>query len=324
MSKFLNVPNGNYKISVESGGEITLNTGVSTGLVRVTGDLLVEGNTTTVNTANLEIEDNIIVLNKGENNPTGISELTAGIQIDRGGQDDALILFDETQSWQPPVGGLQQGLFTFKDASGAFVAIQTNTINTGGGDLNLINSGTGVISVIGTNNYENQVTDDDHITNKKYVDDYVSTFFTTNFQTRIDDGTATPSYVEVIDSETSGNPSVVVIGIDNSPVARFETNTIELNDIRITGTQIESFNTGDDLILGAPSTGSVRINDSLIINSTPTPDDASIDPAFPSDGVKLYVKPRAEGGTGLYFVNQDSTRDEIISRNRSLVFSMLF
>ena len=324
MSKFLNVPNGNYKISVASGGEITLNTGVSTGLVRITGDLLVEGNTTTVNTANLEIEDNIIILNKGETNPSGISELTAGIQIDRGGANDALILFDETQSWQPPVGGLQQGLFTFKDASGSFVAIQTNTINTGGGDLNLINSGTGVISVVGTNNYEANVTDDDHITNKKYVDDYVSTFFTTNFQNRIDHGTITPSYVEVLDSSITSNPSVVVIGIDNIPVARFDPSTIELNEIRITGTQIESFNTGEDLILGAPSTGSVRINDSLIINSTPTPDDASIDPATPDDGVKLYVKDSAEGGTGLYFVNVDSTRDEIISRNRSLVFSMLF
>ena len=81
MSKFLNIPNGNYKISVQPGGEITLNTGVNNGTTRITGDLIVEGNTTTVNTQNLDIEDNIIVLNKGEFGP-GVTEGSAGIQID--------------------------------------------------------------------------------------------------------------------------------------------------------------------------------------------------------------------------------------------------
>jgi len=49
-----------------------------------------------------------------------------------------------------------------------------------------------------------------------------------------------------------------------------------------------------------------------------------LDPSAPDNGIKIYSKSQAGGGTGLFFVNKDNTADEIISRNRSLVFSMLF
>ena len=57
--------NSDYKISTPSGGNIYLDTGLNAGLVYISGDLTVQGNTTTVNTTNLVIEDNILVLNKG-------------------------------------------------------------------------------------------------------------------------------------------------------------------------------------------------------------------------------------------------------------------
>jgi hypothetical protein len=331
MSKVLRVVDGNYSIVVENpsdqfGGQITLDTGNNIGRVRVTGDLIVEGNTTTVNTANLNIEDNIIVINSGEFDNPGITEITAGIQIDRGSLDDALLLFDESIQYDmpPDTTNLNQGIFVFKDAGGDIKPIQTNFINTGGAKLYLVGSGNGVISVAGTNNYESNVVADDDVPNKKYVDDFVETFFTTNFQNRIDDGVTTTSYVQVDDRENTGFPSIVTVAIDNDPVATFESTSIQLNSIRITDTHIESFNTGEDLTLGSPGTGSVKIEDSLIITPTPGVDDSDIDPSDSAEGLKLYVKERAEGGTGLYFVNTDTTRDEIISRNRSLVFSMLF
>lgn len=329
MSKFLNVPNGDYKIIVQPGGQITLDTGDSNGRVVITGDLIVQGITTTVNTTNLDIEDNIIYINKNEGNNPGITEGEAGIQIDRGSLSDALFLFDETINWQPPVGSLQQGAFVFKKADGNLVGIRTNSINTGGGNLNLINAGIGVISVTGTNNYENNVTDDDDIPNKRYVDDYVADFFTTNFQSRIDDGQLSKTFVETIDFETSGLPSKVEIGVDGSVVAAFYDNRLELNSIRISGTKIETIDSDADLELSAPGSNSVKINDSLIITESPYIDHTDglipvVDPNSPDNGIKLYSKPSQEGGTGLYFVNTNNTRDEIISRNRSLVFSMLF
>ena len=57
----------------------------------------------------------------------------------------------------------------------AIRGILTNSIATGGGDPYLINSGTGVINVSGTADYETNVTEDDDIPNKKYVDDAITT-----------------------------------------------------------------------------------------------------------------------------------------------------
>ena len=60
MAKTVYIETGNYKIKVaDTSNEITLDS----ALTHITGDLRVEGDTTTVNTTNLEIEDNNILLN---------------------------------------------------------------------------------------------------------------------------------------------------------------------------------------------------------------------------------------------------------------------
>ena len=60
MSKFVNVANGNYKLTVQPGGTITMDTGVASGQFIVTGDLTVQGATTFVSSTNIDIKDNII------------------------------------------------------------------------------------------------------------------------------------------------------------------------------------------------------------------------------------------------------------------------
>ena len=95
MSKILRVSESDYRVKVKDTGTITLDTGVEQGTVVITGDLLVKGNTTTVDTANLSIEDNVILLNKGESG-AGVSEGTSGIEIDRGSLSNAQFLWDET------------------------------------------------------------------------------------------------------------------------------------------------------------------------------------------------------------------------------------
>lgn len=68
--------------------------------VLIKGDLTVTGNTTTVNTTNTDITDNIILLNSGESG-AGVTAGSAGIQIDRGSLPDVLIGWNETlQVWQ--------------------------------------------------------------------------------------------------------------------------------------------------------------------------------------------------------------------------------
>ena len=73
-------------------------TATTTGDLVVGGDLTVNGNVTTLNTATLNIEDNIIVLN---NNVTGAPALNAGIEVERGTSDNVELRWNETtDKWQ--------------------------------------------------------------------------------------------------------------------------------------------------------------------------------------------------------------------------------
>ena len=55
---------GDYILAVTDGGEIKLDVGPNSsgGTVRITGDLVVEGETTTIETSEMKIEDRIITL----------------------------------------------------------------------------------------------------------------------------------------------------------------------------------------------------------------------------------------------------------------------
>ena len=322
MSKYLRVDGGDYKITVQNGGQITLDTGSEEGTVVITGDLTVQGTTTTVETANMTIEDNIIVLNQGEAG-AGITDPSnsSGIEIDRGSLLNALMVYDDNLT-DAINGG---GLFALRLSNGTVSGLRTNHISTAGSDLHLINAGTGVITVSGTNNYEDQVTDDDDITNKRYVDDAISTAFATVFLQQIGDGVITPSSIVVADSESAGvDTSKISFTIDGNIVSELYSDRWEFDELRFRGTTLETISSNEDLILSSPGTGSVRVDDTLHINSTPGIDDFLISPLAPSDGAKIYVSTPSTGKSGVFFVNSDDYRDEIISKNRALLFGMLF
>jgi hypothetical protein len=75
--------NGNYTIKTASSGIIKLDTGAGTGEVRVTGNLVVDGTTVTIEAENINVQDNILVLNAGET-ANGVSLGYSGFEIDRG------------------------------------------------------------------------------------------------------------------------------------------------------------------------------------------------------------------------------------------------
>ena len=60
----------------------------------VSGKLSVTGTTVNVNSTDLNIKDNVIVLNKEETG-NGISKIYSGLQFDRGQAEDYFLLFDE-------------------------------------------------------------------------------------------------------------------------------------------------------------------------------------------------------------------------------------
>jgi|TARA_R110000822_G_scaffold107965_1_gene237286 hypothetical protein len=317
-SKILALPNSDYTVKVQSGGNIILDTGVANGLVTVTGNLVVLGSQTQVSSTDLNLKDNLITLNIGESG-AGITLNKSGLQMDRGSLPDALFTFDETVTWADPISATTiTGGFTLTNASGTLQGLRINSISTGGGDLYLINSGTGVISVTGTNNYETQITDDDDIPNKKYVDDTIITQLTSTFQRRIEEGSASKSFVEVRDTEVSGAPSVVSFQIDNVTKGQVFGNRVELEDIRIQNGTISTTSSDTDLTLESQGTGGVVVKDNFTLTLQGS------DPASPTDGLKVYVKAPAAGGTGLFFKHSASKSGEIISRQNALLLSMLF
>ena len=345
MSKVVRVKDGNYKIVVDnpgdaSGGLITLDTtgGYTTdrGKVVITGDLEVKGITTTVESTVTTIADNIITVNEGQTG-AGISAALgyqAGLEIDRGSYSAARILFDESV---PYVTGGSSGFgsFIFENAAGQYLPVSFNSINAQG-TLYITTPGS-AINVAGTSDYEENVftysagsivdggggviINNDHIPNAKAVVDYVDYALSTNLQDAIEEGN---TRLATEDDSVTSVESRIVATVDGSIIANFYSNRVEIGDIKIQDNEISTTASNEDLILNSPGTGTVKVKDVLEITETPGDDDVFINPSAPHEGIKLYSKTHAEGGTGLYFVNKSSTADELISRNRSLVFSMLF
>jgi len=320
----VSIPSNDYIVKVTPGGTITLDTGPVAGNVVFTGNITVAGTQTVVNSTDLDVADNIIKVNHGETG-AGVTLNQSGLQVDRGSLTDAQIVFDETFTWTDPVTDTSvTGGFVFKNLANTLLGIRTVSIDSNGGDLYLINSGTGVISVTGTNNYEGSVTDDDHIPNKKYVDDEIVNALTSTFQRRIEEGSTTKSFVEVRDREVSGVQSVINFDLDSQNVGRVFADRFEIQDIKFEDNMIETTTSDQDLILSAPGTGGIKVLDNMTLTSTPAIDDALADPAGPADGLKLYVKTPETGGTGLFFKHANTTAGEIISRKNALLLSMLF
>jgi hypothetical protein len=131
------------------------------------------------------------------------------------------------------------------------------------------------------------------------------------------------SYISSSGRTVSEN-SRIAITVENSEIANFYENRIEFYGIKVNGTEISTTESNTNLILGAPGTGNVLVRDVLAISETPNDDDGSLDPSSPLEGIKIYSKQESVGDTGLYFVNRSNTSGEFISKNRALLFSMLF
>lgn len=345
MSRVIRVVDDDFKVIVEHAGAnagnalITLDTtGTNpsiTGRVVVRGNLVVEGNTTTVESTNTTIADNTITLNEGET-AAGITLNESGLEIDRGTLDNVRLVYDMTASYYNG-GAPGNGSWVFKDVNSSILPINTNSINHNG--TIFLTPTNGIVSVTGVTDYEENVfsysggtvnssvpLDDDAIVNAKALEDYLNFRLTGAATSGIGDADTT---FTAEDFDTNAIESKFIITVDGSNIGNIFRNRTEIYNLKFEDNQITTLNddsTNQDLVLSASGAGSVRIDDGLIITPAPFQAEDVIAPSSnpPSEGIKLYSDPSSADGSGLFFVNSNANTGELISKNKALLYSMLF
>lgn len=305
--------NGDYNIKARQGATITLDTG-PLGTTHVTGNLVVDGDTITVSAENLQVADNIIVVNYGETG-NGVTLTYSGLEVDRGTASHSSLIYNENDNSWNIVNG-QPGSYSYSESYLRLKEIYTNP-ETDFGDLTLIGTGTGVVKVLGTLNYETQVTDDDDIPNKKYVDDAIQL----NPARQIVQG---DSRVITADKDNGGlnyldelvTESEIAVLVDNVPNSAFYINRAVIQRLEFIGSEITNDDTNSNISLRTNGTGRVQTNYALQLEQLGTT------PANTTGYSLLFAKAPSTGDTGLFFVAGRS--GELISKNRALLYSMLF
>jgi len=323
MSKIVKVNNGNFKVvvsndSTPTDATITLDTGARTGTVVITGNLDVQGTSTTIESNITTIVDNIIVLNKGESH-NYVTLQYSGIEIDRGNNTsygNARIVYNENGT------GNTDGTVQLKYTIGqTYIPLETDKITTGDSDNDLIlyPGATGRVGVFGTTNYHQRVTEDNVIPNKYYVDYAIEQYFLTHFPSQIE---STNTRVTVTDTPA---PEIDFI-LNNAVKATITASGFTIDGkLRLNGSTITNLSAGDNFKLVASSNGNIELNGYLILdNKSSNPSPTTGANTIFSKGVSTSVPPTIGGGdTGLYFVNTTKS-DELVSRKRALLWSMLF
>jgi hypothetical protein len=313
MSKILRVSESDYRIKVKDTGTITLDTGVEQGTVIVTGDLLVKGNTTTVDTANLNIEDNIILLNKGELG-SGVSEGTSGIEIDRGSLPNAQFVWDESTD-----------KFKIQLENNTLTGIVVGNISTNP-TTNLefdMQSGAGTLRITNSTGYESRVLDDDDVPNKKFVTDYVYSSGGFAQVTKFQFPVSAPYGSE--DTLGEALASTIKFWVRSGGVltqrVQISANGLDVNNINVLDNTILNSSAGNNLILTATNSH-VEINGILNLDDRATP-------TATGGTSRLYSRSATAAtnfelyNSGVYIANS-RTQDEIVVKNRALLLSMLF
>ena len=225
--------------TLRTSGDYTIKTGTGAGgsnsvifdskTTRVSGDLIVDGTSTTLNTATLTIEDPIIRLAK---NNTNTVDTDSGILIERGVDNNAAFYWNEGET--------------------SFKAVLTTSDGTGTSitDTSLAN-----IRVAEPLNSSDAAT-------RNYVDTEVSAVggaFSINFTG--DDSTTV--------AVASGNTVDIAGGSNiSTTAAEPDTVTINLNQNLTDINSVSTGSSNGDLIVQANGTGSIVVDNILTFNST--------------------------------------------------------
>lgn len=312
--------NGDYKIKTPLNKVITLDS----GSVLVTGDFTVMGNNTSMEVSNLQIEDRIITVNKGEQG-AGVTGIYAGIDVDRGSSNKVSILYNETEdAWEfsEEIPSIGYSLATSKIKINQIVS----DVTVNGGNLHLIGDHVGVLTVPNLpfpNSYKDQIIargNDNDIPNKGYVD-----FVVTNTPPPRDVGSGN-TIIAARDKDVFNDlvsVSSITLAVDNIINARFFIDRTELHNIRFQGSIIEGLESNANLVISPNNSGRLEVNTGIQLGNITSQIENNLILNPVANSSILYTRPSSIGDSGVYFLNS-SKNGELISKNKALVFSMLF
>lgn len=327
MSRVLNL-SGDYRIRVQSGGNIILDPG-SSGTVTITGNLDVMGAQSNIESNSVSIQDNILQLNYDPNNiyngdgiPTG-SPINgqAGLQIWRGSRSSANLLFDENIShYDPYSNSTVAGSFVLKTTDGTLSGLNLATVITPSNSNFVFDfqNQPYVLRIANGSGYENRVLNDNDIPNRKYVQQYVTSAAGTIAVSALWYPTVTP----LVDATTSiqAFASTIVFQLGGITEVSLSSGGFTMGNVTVYQDSISNTGSNVNNLKLSANTGKVEINGVLVL------DDQSAQPSVVSGTTNIYSSATiGPGKTGIYFNNNNAsqTPDELVSRSRAVALSIL-
>ena len=193
--------------------------------------------------------------------------------------------------------------------NGSFITI----ISAVGSSFTYANTGINISTTVATGTVRpDAILDDDNIPNMKAVADYAANVASLATINRILEN---DTKVQTYDFDTSG-VSEITFEVDGIERAVINSNGLTVNNIRIQNNNIFNIST-ENVLLGDgadPKGGVLNIANRSLLST----------PSTPLGYVKLYSRDVVgTGGTGLYFVNTLGTGDELISKTKAFLYSLI-
>ena len=193
--------------------------------------------------------------------------------------------------------------------NGSFITI----ISAVGSSFTYANTGINISTTVANGTVRpDAILDDDNIPNMKAVADYAANVASLATINRILEN---DTKVQTYDFDTSG-VSEITFEVDGIERAVINSNGLTVNNIRIQNNNIFNIST-ENVLLGDgadPKGGVLNIANRSLLST----------PSTPLGYVKLYSRDVVgTGGTGLYFVNTLGTGDELISKTKAFLYSLI-
>lgn len=150
----------------------------------------------------------------------------------------------------------------------------------------------------------NPILDDDTIPNIRAIADYIDSVLPTAILSKIQEN---DTLVQVFDNDGPSGVSEIVFEVDGAQRAVINNSGLNVDNIRIRNNAISNFS-----------------NDTLLVDSVLSIANRVGTPTTPIGYVKVHSKNTpGTGGTGLFFTNTVGTTDELISKTKALLYSLI-